>query len=481
MQRVKKFIEKLILPVLIIAVTVILSVVAYDKVLHMEEEICWDTLRTTADNINNEIQIRFKDNIAILKLVANAMIQEDRVESYSAINEHINDFQSMTIFNRIDVIYPDNTALIQNGEKIKMEDEFSFDEVAAEGEHMSTRRSDIENGKEVICYFVPVEKQGQTLALLVGVINCENLPDIFKTTAYNGEAFSCLIDYKDGSFIMDDWHEKLGNLYQMKQRKQLKDYEDVDLIKDIRSAKTGVTAYKSAENGKNSYMYYTPAGIFDWELLIVVQEQVAFASVLQLKQILYLIEFTEAALLAVYFVWTLITVNQLEKSKEKIETQKKVFEQLSYSDTLTMTYNRNRYNEEIEKYQDMDCFQVGIALFDLNGLKRINDEQGHRFGDIRIKDTAKYLSSLFDHKIYRIGGDEFVVLDPDTTETQFYDNVRSVCEMMNNHNISISVGTAWAEHGKEFNEKIREADRRMYEQKNAYHQRQQAMQQEQLQ
>lgn len=82
-----------------------------------------------------------------------------------------------------------------------------------------------------------------------------------------------------------------------------------------------------------------------------------------------------------------------------------------------MKDNRNRYNEEIEKYQSMDQFQVGIAVF-----------------------------------------------DPGTTETQFYDNVRSVCEMMNN-NISISVGVTWAEHGKEFNEKIMEADWRMYEQK----------------
>lgn len=103
---------KLILPVLIIVVTVILSVGTYNKVLHMEEEICWNTLKATADNINNEIQIRFKDNIAILKLVANAMMQEERVESYNAINEHINDFQKMTIFSRIDVIYPDNTALM---------------------------------------------------------------------------------------------------------------------------------------------------------------------------------------------------------------------------------------------------------------------------------------------------------------------------------------------------------------------------------
>lgn len=40
--------------------------------------------------------------------------------------------------------------------------------------------------------------------------------------------------------------------------------------------------------------------------------------------------------MTLYFVWTLMTVDQLEKSKERIETQKKIFEQLSYSDTLTL-------------------------------------------------------------------------------------------------------------------------------------------------
>ncbi len=68
MQRVKKFIMKLILPVLIIAV---------------------------------------KDNIAILKLVANAMIQEERVESYNAINEHINDFQKMKLQQKGNIYPPE--------------------------------------------------------------------------------------------------------------------------------------------------------------------------------------------------------------------------------------------------------------------------------------------------------------------------------------------------------------------------------------
>lgn len=47
---------------------------------------------------------------------------------------------------------------MQSGEKIKIGDGLSYDEVAAEGEHLATRKRDIDNGKEVVYYFVPVEK-----------------------------------------------------------------------------------------------------------------------------------------------------------------------------------------------------------------------------------------------------------------------------------------------------------------------------------
>ena len=170
-------------------------------------------------------------------------------------------------------------------------------------------------------------------------------------------------------FILDNWHKNLGNMFEMKQRKTLKGYENVDLISDVRKAKTGVTAYKSAVNGESSFMYYTPVGIFNWELLIVVQEKVAFASQLQLKRTLIIIGSVEAILLIIYFIWTFFTVSQLEKSKDEIEKRRHEFEMLSYSDTLTGVFNRNKYNQVIEDYQKQNPKNMGVAFFDLNGLK----------------------------------------------------------------------------------------------------------------
>ena len=149
MSKAGKLIRRMMPPIMIILITAAMSIAAYRSILTSEEERCWNTLQNTAVSINNEIEVRFKDNISILKLAANAMVQENRVESYEAITKHLNAFQNMTIFNRIDVIYPDNSILLQSGERIALS-ESTFADIAALGEHMSARMTDSYTGEEVI-------------------------------------------------------------------------------------------------------------------------------------------------------------------------------------------------------------------------------------------------------------------------------------------------------------------------------------------
>lgn len=469
MLRVGKRIRRMLPPVIIIAITVIMSIAAYGNILRLEEARCWSTLENTAATINNEIAVRFKDNITILKLASNAMVQENRVESYEAITKHLNAFQHMTIFNRIDVIYPDDTILLQSGALAKLDGDQTFAKIAEQGEHMSKRMMDAQSGNEVIYYAVPVVSREETKAILAGVIDCRSMPELFQTRAYGGQAFSCIVDYRDGSFIMDDWHDKLGNMYEMKPREQLPGYETVDLISDVQAAKTGVTAYKSAENGRKSYMYYTPAGIFSWELLIVVQEQVAFSSLLKLKSTLLLLGIVEAILLLLYFIWTFCMVNQLEKSKKEVEEKQKAFEALSFNDTMTKLYNRNKYNQVVDAYQKRSIENMGVAFFDLNCLKQVNDERGHKVGDILLQNTAEHIRTVFPDETFRIGGDEFVALAKDMDESTFCQKIEAVRRLFQESGISISIGGAWKQTCSDLNLLLKEADEKMYEEKRQYY------------
>lgn len=471
MSKIWKFLKMILPPVVIIIITIVMCIVSYKDILKTEEEICWARLEDTAGTINNEITVRFKDNISNLKLVANTMIQEDRVQSYEAITSHLNDFQPMTIFSRIDILYPDNTVLLQTGERVALNGDYSFDKMSANNEHMSRRINDPISGNEAIYYTVPVASTGNTQALLVGVVYCKDMPALFQAQAYDGEAVACLVDYVDGSFIMDDWHPKLGNVFEMKQRKQLKGYENVNFFDEIRNAKTGANAYESDKNGENSFMYYTPVGIFDWQLLIVVQEPVAFASLLKLKSTFLMVGAAEAVLLMCYFLWTIVTVSQLDKSKRESETKQEELEFLSYYDALTKVYNRNKYNEVIEEYQNQKLDNIGIAFFDINGLKRVNDEQGHKFGDKLIQDAAKQISAIFQDQTYRIGGDEFVILSIDMTREAFYQKIQEVLNTLETIDISMSVGISWESLSSDLNEQLKEADERMYKEKRLHYQK----------
>ena len=62
---------------------------------------------------------------------------------------------------------------------------------------------------------------------------------------------------------------------------------------------------------------------------------------------------------------------------------------------------------------------LGIACFDLNGLKEVNDDRGHSAGDALICRAAEQLRQIFEDRVYRTGGDEFVIVDTQMDETSF--------------------------------------------------------------
>ncbi len=143
--------------------------------------------------------------------------------------------------------------------------------------------------------------------------------------------------------------------------------------------------------------------------------------------------------------------------------------QLSYADTLTGLYNRNRYNEVRKAYKKKAPDKLGIIYMDLNGLKQANDTYGHDYGDKLIRKTAGILKKVVGKDAYRIGGDEFVAICPGIELEDLEKKTQALRQRAEKDEIKVSIGTSWRDENVHIKEQLREADQRMYEEKKIYY------------
>lgn len=156
--------------------------------------------------------------------------------------------------------------------------------------------------------------------------------------------------------------------------------------------------------------------------------------------------------------------NSLDRKK-----QKAYLEKLSYRDMLTGLYNRNRYIERLEAYKQVQDQQIGAIYIDLNGLKKVNDEQGHRAGDELIVRAAGTIAGIFAEDAYRVGGDEFVVILLDVSREDFARKTEQLRRQMQENSVDASIGGVWQASTENLENLLRRADENMYREKKRYY------------
>ena len=149
--------------------------------------------------------------------------------------------------------------------------------------------------------------------------------------------------------------------------------------------------------------------------------------------------------------------------------------EISYTDLLTGVMNRNAMNNRVsgivagEEYLSVP---FGIVFADLNGLKRMNDTQGHSAGDLLLKKASIMLQECFGGSdIYRAGGDEFVVIVPDIGREDFDKKVRRLAEISSDPEgvCCLAVGSHYVDSGCDIRDAMHLADEDMYKNKELFY------------
>lgn len=150
----------------------------------------------------------------------------------------------------------------------------------------------------------------------------------------------------------------------------------------------------------------------------------------------------------------------------------KQLKRISSIDVLTGMNNRRAMISRIRQLSE--CKPVpsfGVINIDLNGLKYVNDRDGHEAGDRLLEMTAEILQKYFyQDDLYRTGGDEFIVVVSDIEETVFERKVQRLHNAMFKHDsVSFAMGACWSDGSVDINTVFRYADEKMYADKEAYY------------
>ena len=146
---------------------------------------------------------------------------------------------------------------------------------------------------------------------------------------------------------------------------------------------------------------------------------------------------------------------------------------LSYHDLLTNALNRNAFMDVLSQFRPGQYASAGIIYIDINGMKEINDFYGHHQGDkILITTVAKVFNLFKSDELFRIGGDEFVIITYDLTETDFYEKfnlLRNIFCEKTNLPFSIATGSCWVKSPSDLNSLLQQADSAMYTEKKKFY------------
>lgn len=383
-KQLTQFMPTLVVMVLILALTV----ATYNISLRQEEEECFNRLENASETMVQSIKNRVNDDLNYLRLIGKDFSNEDHLPTYEEYKDRLSTFEDVSLFERVDLLMKNNT-LYTMYDEVQQIYTNEFLVLNSTSEYMDRVHTDTLTNKRSVNYYVPIQQNETVIAYLVGVFQCDTMDDQFYTKILNGKTHNSIIDTTDGQVVMDNQDLNIDNIASDTDFKLLLPKKNV--LKQIHSLKSG--AFASEKNGEKKYFVYKPVGVCNWELLVMVNEEDAFANVLTLKNNYMIMVICEILILLLYCGFYITKVRRISKKSNELN------EDLNVSNTLIQCvrklsndlYKESTIDEILqiicEFYQAERCYVLDLDMDN----KKVNGifEYGKRHDDIHIENMVR--------------------------------------------------------------------------------------------
>ena len=162
----------------------------------------------------------------------------------------------------------------------------------------------------------------------------------------------------------------------------------------------------------------------------------------------------------------------IKQQLRQIESANRMLSREALSDALTSLQNRTSFKKALHAFEsgNTDCRTLACIYIDANGLHEINNHLGHQAGDGMLKTVADILLKNFDfEEIFRIGGDEFIILSRNVGRQELMQKIKQVCGQTEEAGFSLSIGLEWRDTDLDIGQVIQRAEAAMQEYKKGYY------------
>ncbi len=298
---------------ILIVIIVILLVFGYYSINKILTQRSLSRMEEGVNTVIEEVTSKLERDSRILNATASIISQADNF-NIKATMEIMESNEPLLETMQVFVLMSDNRILSPDGTVTEAKDNhsISFQKEASLGEHISNRVTSVPGNNLVLRHFVPIVQDGKTAALLYGVTELNSLQDSLNIdNIYNASAHVYIIDTKSGDFLMDTFHDDLGNMvdYSEKAPAGSKDYRETkgDLswgayTEDLINLNSGYVVFRTPLTDGWQYMYYAPAGVNSWSIAVQVPEKEAFSSVFAVRRIGITLCILIAVIVLIYYI-----------------------------------------------------------------------------------------------------------------------------------------------------------------------------------
>ncbi len=234
-------------------------------------------------------------------------------------------------------------------------------------------------------------------------------------------------------------------------------------------------------DGMQETLCYAPVSNTGWMIAVLIRDSIIHEQFREISESNHLVSriLIIVTLISMVLFATALLHQSRRISRSRLETEKensRLFQSMANTDSMTGVRNKHAYSEYESNLNTMIRAgelnqKIAVLVCDINGLKNVNDTQGHAAGDQLIKDACNLLCEHFVHgAVFRIGGDEFVVIlhdkGYDTMEETLAVINGEIEKNINSGGVVISIGhSTLKEEDGQIRDVFERADNMMYQRK----------------